>query len=100
MQFIFLLLGIFFIACILYGIYAGVQTIVCSATRISEVCSENSPPVEIQSKLFENHCQPSPSKSCVDELQAIFELHQSGALTKDEFNQIKNMILSSASSSN
>lgn len=100
MQLIFFLLGLFFIACIFYGIYAGVRTIICSATKIFGICSENSSPVETRSKLFENHCQPSPSKSCVDELQAIFELHQSGVLTKDEFNQIKKMILSSASSFN
>lgn len=34
MQFIFFLLGLFFIACVFYGVYAGVRTIVCSAAKI------------------------------------------------------------------
>lgn len=83
------------IACIFYGIYAGVRTIVRSAAKLAEVSSEKKSSVEVQSKALENHCSPSPLKSCVDELQTIFELHQSGALTKEEFSQIKKIILSS-----
>ncbi len=85
MQFIFLLLSLFAIGCVLYGISAGVQTITRGATRLAGGhCAKAETP----------RAAPSSAQSCLHELQELHRLYQGGALSREEFDQFKQYILS------
>lgn len=89
MQLIFLLVVLFVLGCLLYGIYAGVSAIRRIGARIGDQEHEPMPcPLPNGTE--------APPKACRDyvaELQALFALHQSGALTADEFAQLKQHLL-------
>lgn len=90
MKFIFLLIVLFVLACIFYGIYAGVSAIGRGAARMGRHqrhCTEpNAPPRPLPANTA---IQTEPHRDYVDKLQALFALHQNGALTVDEFERLK-----------
>jgi hypothetical protein len=100
MQLILFLLGLFVIGCVLYGISAGVHAVTRGASRLasgshaSKADSPRDPPT--RDTLPSTSLQPAPSHSqrCLRELQELYGLHQSGALSKDEFEQFKRYLLS------
>lgn len=98
MQFILFLLGIFAIGCVLYGISAGVQIIqrgfsrLANATHASET---NAPKQRLQTPPPPSEQPtPSPAQRCLDELNELHRLYQNGALTREEFEQFKQHLLS------
>ena len=116
MQIIFLLLALFAIGCVLYGISAGVQIIVRGFARLTEGARNNAPPTEpspvsLPSATAKTANEPaapgpqdqkpwtsapgaSPIQRSIDELRDIFALYQQGALTQDEFESMKRCLLS------
>lgn len=106
MQFIIFLLGLFAIGCVLYGISAGVQIIqrgfsaLASSGGNSNGAKESQRPPKTPSAIGTNALAdtgtPFPRR-CVQELQALFSLYQSGALTQQEFEQCKWHVLQSMS---
>ncbi len=95
MKLVFLLIFLFVLACIFYGIYAGVSAIARGAARRGghqhRPTDSNAPPIQ---PLPANAAEPpAPSRGYVSELQALFALHQSGALTVNEFERLKQRLL-------
>ena len=89
MQLIFLLIVLFVLGCLLYGIYAGVSAIGRIGARMGE--QEQRP---IPCPLLNGaDTPPKASRDYVAELQALFALYQSGALTEEEFAQLKQHLL-------
>lgn len=100
MQFILFLLGLFAIGCVLYGIHAGVRAIARGAAWLADsgkaVQTSREPPAGSHLADAEAAAaSPPPAQRCIAELQALFGLHQSGALTREEFDQLKHCLLSS-----
>ena len=114
MQLIFLLLALFAIGCVLYGISAGVQIIVRGFSRLSEGARNNAPPTEPspvslpsataktadepapglrEQKAWTSALGASPIQRSIDELREIFALYQQGALTQAEFESMKQYLL-------
>ena len=95
MKLIFLLIFSFVVACVFYGIYAGVAVIGRGAARMGghrhRPTDSNAP--QIQSLPANAAEPPAPSRGYVSELQALFALHQSGALTVNEFERLKQRLL-------
>lgn len=95
MKLIFLVISLFALACVFYGIYAGVSAIGRGAARMGgrqhRPTDPNTPP--IQALPANTAAQPALSRDYVAELQALFALHQSGALTLDEFDRLKQRLL-------
>jgi hypothetical protein len=88
MKFMFLLMALFVLACMLYGIFAGVAAIARGIARVGGG----------QYHAGESPIQPLPAKMAapaglhrdyVAELQTLFSLHHSGALTAEEFGRLK-----------
>jgi hypothetical protein len=115
MQFIFLLLCLFAIGCVLYGLSVGVQTIARGLSRLagssglqaahqaaSRPCAAPAAvaaaapasPAAAAPRPIPN---PQPIPRCADELQALFGLYQRGALTRQEFDAFKRQLLSALS---
>ena len=90
MQLIFLLVVLFVLGCLLYGIYAGVSAIGRIGAHMSDQEHEPMP------RPLPNNAEvpPKNSRNYVAELQALFALHQSGALTAEEFELLKQRLLS------
>lgn len=89
MQLIFLLVVLFVLGCLLYGIYAGVSAIGRIGAHMSD--QEHEPmPLPLPNNA---EAPPKNSRDYVAELQALFALHQSGALTAEEFEQLKKRLL-------
>jgi hypothetical protein len=94
---IFLLICAFLMLCLFYGIYASVQTVARGAGRIrSHVHLVNAqaavqPETEACAQAAQIHAS---HQYCIDELRSLFALYQSGALTKEEFEQFKQHLLS------
>lgn len=87
MKLILPLIALFLLGCVLYGIYAGVAAIVRSTRRVGA----GSPCIAHRLNAAEGS-RPTPqprSTSITTELQALFALHQSGALTREEFERLK-----------
>ena len=116
MKIIFLLLALFFIGCVLYGISAGVQNIVRGFTRLTEGARNSASPEEPSpislptamaktandSALEKQNKKPcvseidaSPIQRSINELREIFALYQQGALTQEEFESLKQRLLNS-----
>lgn len=90
MKLIFLLIVLFVLGCLLYGIYAGVSAIGRIGARIGDQEHEPMPcPLPNGAET-----PPKASQNYVAELQALFALHQSGALTAEEFEILKQRLLS------
>lgn len=91
MQLIFLLVVLFVLGCLLYGIYAGVSAIGRIGARMGDQEQEQeSMPYSLPNGA---EMPPKISRDYVTELQALFALHQSGALTAEEFGQLKQRLL-------
>lgn len=103
MQFILLLLLVFTIGCVLYGISAGVQAIRRSTVWLTAQNNRNGDPTDnatpVQlTRAPLNKVQASNSlgsQSSIDELKTLFDLHQQGALTTEEFKDMKQHLLRS-----
>lgn len=91
MKLIFLLILLFVLACVFYGIYAGVAAIRQGAARWGrrQHHSTNSNTPSIQPLPANIVTQAKQHQDYVAELQALFALHQGGALTLDEFERLK-----------
>ena len=87
MKLILPLIALFLLGCVLYGIYAGVAAIVRSTRRVGA----GSPCITHRVNTAEgsNPTQKPCNTSITAELQALFALHQSGALTLEEFERLK-----------
>lgn len=103
MQFILFLLSLFAIGCVLYGISAGVQIVQRGFNALASNGSgsgsggtnakEPQPPAAtLTSNVPDAATLP---QRCINELQALFDLYQSGALTQQEFEQCKWYVLHS-----
>jgi hypothetical protein len=87
-QFTFFLIALFLIACVLYGIAAGVQTVARGASWLSEGQVPKSNTQRIVPEA-------SPAQRSLRQLQELHGLYQSGALTEEEYEQFKQYLLSS-----
>ncbi len=89
MQLIFLLIVLFVLGYLLYGIYAGVSAIGRIGAHMGDQKHKPMPcPLPNGTEA-----PPKASRDYVGELQALFALHQSGALTLDEFERLKQRLL-------
>lgn len=92
MKLVFLLIFLFVLACVFYGIYAGVSAIGRGAARMSghqhRCTAPNTPPLPTNTAI-----PPARPRDYVAELLTLFALHQSGALTVDEFERLKQRLL-------
>lgn len=103
MQFIFLLLLVFTIGCVLYGISAGVQAIRRSAAWFTGERYGNGDPTDNSTSVSQTNTQLNKaqasnsldSQSGIDELKTLFDLYQQGALTTEEFKDMKQHLLRS-----
>ena len=107
MQLILFLLGLFAIGCVLYGISAGVQIVHRGFSALFSGGSNSSsddqeapqaPPRPPAAAALGNKALPDAAtlpQRCISELQALFNLYQSGALTQQEFEQCKWHVLHS-----
>ena len=101
MKVVFLLIVLFVVACALYGIYAGIAAIGRIGARISGQPNASTEPPEAATPVFTPEtpgatpATPAPSQDYVADLQALFALRQSGALTEEEFVAIKSKIIRS-----
>ena len=117
MQLILLLLGLFAIGCVLYGISAGVQIIVRGFVHLARSARDSmpserplatplSPATAIVTNAPASRCETSqpetgaskpvnasPIQRSIDELRDIFALYQQGALTQSEFENMKQCLL-------
>lgn len=91
MQALFALLALFLVGCILYGVYSGVRSVARGAQRLSgQPPSEEDTPAEAPSSP-----DSSPTERTFRELESLFALYRSGALSKEEFEQLKRHLLAS-----
>lgn len=95
MKFIFLLIFLFVLACVLYGICVGVSAIGRGAARLGwhqhRPTNPKIPPIRpLPANTAES---PALTRDYVAELQTLFALRQSGALTLDEFDRLKQRLL-------
>lgn len=94
---ILLLIGAFLVVCLFYGIHAAVQTVSHGAARVRSHVSlagtqaVTQPETEAPTEAAQVHAS---HQYCIDELRSLFALYQSGALTKEEFEQSKQHLLS------
>ena len=94
---IFGLIGLFLVGCLFYGIYSGVGAIVRGTNRSPAALWQSPRPSKLA--IPADVLRASPHLFPVDELKALFELHQKGALTREEFELMKKHIVSDASHS-
>lgn len=101
MQFILFLLSLFAIGCVLYGISAGVQVVQRGFNALASNGSGSSgnstkepqpPAATLTNKATDAATLP---QRCINELRALFDLYQSGALTQQEFEKCKWHVLHS-----
>ena len=108
MQLIFLLLALFAISCVLYGISAGVQSIQRGlswlahgvngdASRATNAPTSTAPSAAAAQERCQQPLIAQPSDTSIQrsiaELRDIFALHQQGALTRAEFERMKQCLL-------
>ena len=86
MQFILFLLVLFVIGCMFYGISSGVQV---TTKGVAKLANGGVAKTDVQPAAL------SSAQRCLHELQKLHELYQSGALSRDEFEQFKQLLLSS-----
>ncbi len=92
MKMVFLLIFLFVLACMIYGIYAGVSAIGRGIARMGGQQHHSTEPTS-RTLSGNTTMTPGPDRDYVAELQALFALRQSGALTADEFAQLKQHLL-------
>ncbi|CAB3812707.1 MULTISPECIES: SHOCT domain-containing protein [Achromobacter] len=104
MKLIAFLIFLFLVFSVLYGIAAGVQAIARGIARVrpgkrgdgSETLAsprqdrsaraDDAPPAQ-------SGTPPAACRPCIAELNSLFALHQSGALTRSEFERLKRHVL-------
>ena len=100
-QLIAFVIVVFTIACIFYGIAAGVQTIGRGAAHLTggghqrPLKSDKS-----SSAILPSAVGLTPAQRCVGELQKIYALRQSGGLSQTEFEELKCILLDDLSTPN
>ena len=98
-QFILFSLALFAIACVFYGISAGVQAIRLGFYQLAGIghkSKANLPGAQVQQQTPPSDQQPATSSAqrCLDGLKELHGLHQTGALSQEEFEQLKQYLLS------
>ena len=96
-QIIFLLLMAFAIICAMYGLSQGVQTVQNSVMRLVGM-GRNAGKAPQQTPYPHNTGKAtpiSPVRSCLGELQTLHSLYQTGAITAEEYTQLKSHVLGS-----
>lgn len=94
---ILLLIGTFLVVCLFYGIHSAVRTVSHGAARVRSrvnfagTGAETLTEPEAPKGAAQRHASHQYS---IDELRSLFALYQSGALTNEEFTQIKQHLLS------
>jgi hypothetical protein len=88
----FVLFILFFCAiCFFFqGIFASIRTIIRGIRQLTEKAI---PPKDDRTRQLAGSTD-SDIRICCTELQELFMMHQSGALTRDEFQQLKRHVLS------
>lgn len=109
MKVVLFILSIFLIISILYGLYSGLHSVAralawfnirdSSTTSSGRTNTKTGAAVNIE----QVHVPPAPpgaseetsttTQKYLNELKTLFELHQCGALTKEEFEKLKNQLL-------
>lgn len=103
MQFIILLLLIFTIGCVFYGISVGVQAIRRSAAWFTDPKYGNGQSIDKTAPAPKINTQRNKvqapnsleSQRSIDDLKTLFDLYQQGALTTEEFKDVKQHLLRS-----
>lgn len=108
MQIIMFLLGLFLIGCVLYGIASGVQIIQSGFLRLTKSRNADNVPTAKSTSVTlpiaepDNPREPSPEilalQDNIAELRELFALFQQGALTQEEFKNMKQRLLAAAQS--
>ena len=97
-QFILFLLALFAIGCVLYGISAGVQIIGLGVSRLARLGHKSKASADsTQSQQQITPSAPpvlSSAQRCLDGLKELHGLHQMGAVSQEEFEQLKRYLLS------
>ena len=100
--FVLLLLALFLIGCVLFGIAAGVQIIQRGFAWATDWARNDTPPAPPASAPLPPHTAQSPPADAADtpslqhgvyELREIFTLYREGALTREEFENMKQHLL-------
>ena len=91
MKVVLLLIALFVLACMFYGIYASISTLWRIRARIGGNQNHGAvPPEPAICCLPSVPVKPSgPNRDYVKELQALFTLYRSGALMAEEFEEVK-----------
>ena len=90
----------FAIICTMYGISAGVQRIQHGCARLLGGFKPAAPMHTVaRSAPAQQGCpaadaQPSPAQRCLEDLKNLYGLHQTGALSQEEFERLKQYLLS------
>jgi hypothetical protein len=92
---ILMLICVFLILCLLYGMYASARSVARGAGHIRSHVTPNSTAV---APAETDLCAPLPKfhacyQSRIEELRSLFALYQSGVLTQAEFEQTKRHLL-------
>jgi hypothetical protein len=105
MQFVLSLLGLFAVGCVLYGLSAGVQAIARGFGALASDGGSSGTKKPQRSSVPQAAATAAPTgktpdaptlpQRCINELQALFDLYRSGALTQKEFEQCKWHVLHS-----
>ena len=95
MKIILFLLALFAIGCVLYGISAGVQAIGRGLSQLADAASDDDTPTAPRHQPAQVSTTGAvPIQSSIAELRDIFALYQQGALTQEEFEHMKQCLLS------
>jgi len=98
MQIIVVLAGVFLIASIFYGFAEGAKIVrrfvvwLFTPTFFRWSRAAEKPVTELPAQLMP---KPSTAHNCLDELQELHNLYQNGGVSKEEFEQLKQCLLSS-----
>jgi hypothetical protein len=98
MQIIVVLIGLFFVASMFYGFAEGAKIVrrfvvwLFTPTFLRGSRAAKKPVPELPVKLMRRQ---STAQSHLDELQELHNLYQNGALSREEFEQFKQSLLSS-----
>lgn len=96
------MLGVILFICIAVGGYAMVKTIASGASRISShVCPaakhtviDRASDEKVEARRSTEDRARVWNHECIEDLKGAFVLYQTGALTKDEFEKVKALLLS------
>lgn len=92
MQFVFSLIALFLMGSMLYGLYAGVRTVVRVVSQVTSAEAKAASSAKMAAPL-----KGKQVNSFVDDLQTLFVLYEKGVLTKNEFEHLKKHVLESVS---